>query len=125
MIEGAVNAAYQAIVTLPLQGPDGQSQEIDAVVDTGYSGFLTLPTSVVQELGLAFRNFEWVTLADGSEVRFRVYYVTVSWNGIARDVYAYVADNVPLLGMSLLEGHHLGVDVRDGGRVLIQAAVEG
>ena len=122
MIEGAVNAAFQAIVTLPLLGPDGQFREIDAVVDTGYSGTLTLPTSVVTELGLAYWSIEWATLADGSEVAFHVYYAIVIWDGIARHTYAIAADNVPLLGMALLEGHYLGVDVRDGGRVLIQQA---
>ena len=122
MIEGAVNAAFQAVVTLPLQGPDGQSMEIEAVVDTGFGGTLTLPTSVVTELGLAYRTFDRAILADGSEVTFHIYNVTVMWGGIARFIPAYVADNVPLLGMALLEGHYLGVDVRDGGRVLIQPA---
>ena len=124
MIEGAVNAAFQAVVTLPLLGPAGQSMEIDAVVDTGFSGTLTLPTSVVTALGLTFRNIEQATLADGSEVEFHVYYVTVTWDGVARYIYAFVADNAPLLGMSLLEGHDLSIRVQDGGRVLIQPAGE-
>ncbi len=43
MIEGVVNAAYEAVVTLSLQSPSGQAREIEAVIDTGYSGFLTPP----------------------------------------------------------------------------------
>ena len=46
MIEGAVNAAYEAVVALRLQGPDGRTRDIDAVLDTGYSGFLTLLTAL-------------------------------------------------------------------------------
>ena len=122
MIEGAVNAAFQPIITLPLLGPDGQSREIEAVVDTGYGGFLTLPTSVVTELGLVFRGADRATLADGSELTLPIYNVTVMWDGVAKYIPAFAADNTPLLGMSLLEGHYLGVDVRDGGRVLIQPA---
>ena len=120
MIEGAVNAALQAVVTLPLRGPAGQSREIAFVVDTGFDNFLTLPTSVVAELGLVFRGTHWAMLADGSEVELNVYYVTVTWDGVARYTTAVAADNVPLLGMSLLEGHDLSVQVRRGGRVLIQ-----
>ena len=125
MIEGAVNAAFQPIVTLPLLGPDGQSLEIDAVVDTGYSGFLTLPTSVATELGLDFGGADRVTLADGSELTFPIYYVTVMWDGVARNIPAFAADNVPLLGMSLLDGHDLSIRVQNGGRVLIEVAGEG
>ena len=36
MTEGAVNAAYEAVVRLTVQGPSGQAREIEAVVDTGY-----------------------------------------------------------------------------------------
>ena len=63
MIEGVVNAAYEAVVTLPLRGPEGQYREIAAVIDTGYNGFPTLPTPVVAELGLAFGGIGRATLA--------------------------------------------------------------
>ena len=77
MIEGVVNAAYEPVVTLGVQGPSGQSQEIEAVIDTGFTGFLTLPPAMVTELGLRYRSRGWATLADGSEVPFDVYDVTV------------------------------------------------
>ena len=52
MIQGVVNASHEAVVTLSLQGPDGQAQDIEAVAGTGYNGFLTLPQDLVTELGL-------------------------------------------------------------------------
>ena len=124
MIEGAVNAAFQAVVTLPLRGPAGQSREIAFVVDTGFDDFLTLPRSVVVELGLVFRGIHRAILADGTRVALNVYHVTVIWDGVARYTTAVAAENTPLLGMSLLEGHDLSVQVRRGGRVLIQPGVE-
>ena len=60
-------------------------------------------------------------LADGSEASFEVYDVTVLWDGQPRDVYTYAADSTPLVGMAMLDGHDLSVQVRDGGRVVIQA----
>lgn len=54
MIEGVVNAAYEAVVTLILHGPGGRTREIEAVIDTGYNGFLTLPAALVAELRLPF-----------------------------------------------------------------------
>ena len=121
MIEGIVNAAHEAVVTLPLQGQAGHTLEIDAVVDTGFSRFLTLPPAMVTELGLPLTGVNRVVLADGSEVTFDVYGVTVLWDGQTRDVVAYAVDSTPLMGMSLLDGHDLHVQVKNGGRVVIQA----
>ena len=50
MIEGFVNANREAIVPLSLRGPEGQTREVNAVIDTGYSGALTLPPALVAEL---------------------------------------------------------------------------
>lgn len=121
MIEGVVNAALEAVVTLPLQGPDGHVREVEAVIDTGYSGFLTLPPALTAELGLDFRGNGHAYLANDAEVEFDVYGVTVLWDSQLRDIEADATGSTPLVGMLLLEGHDLSVQVRDGGRVVIQA----
>ena len=120
MIEGIVNAAHETVLTLPLQGQAGHTLEIDAVVDTGFSRFVTLPPATVTELGLAFTGINRVVLADGSEVNFDVYGVTVLWDGQTRDIVAYAADTTPLIGMAMLDCHNLNIDVEDGGRVVTQ-----
>ena len=72
MIQGVVNAAYEAVVTLPLQDPEGRTRDVEAVVDTGYSGFLTLPPGLVAELGLPFAYMGQAILANDAEVDFDV-----------------------------------------------------
>ena len=121
MIEGVVNAAYEAVVTLTLQGPAGQTRQIEAVIDTGFNGFLTLPPTVVAELGLLFASIGRATLADGSEVSFDVYNVAALWDGLPIYIDADVADTPALLGMQLLDRHNLNIEVVNGGRVLIEA----
>lgn len=120
MIEGVVNAAYEPVITLALQGPSGQSREVEAVVDTGFNGFLTLPTALVSELGLPFVSIGRATLADGTEIAYEVYGVAVLWDDQPRDIEADAADTTPLVGMMLLDEHDLSIRVRDGGRVVIQ-----
>ncbi|MXZ46218.1 MAG: clan AA aspartic protease [Chloroflexi bacterium] len=122
MIEGAVNAASQAVVVLSLRGPSGRTLEVEAVVDTGFDRFLTLPPRVVAELDLAFVGLNSVQLADGSEAALDSYAVTVLWDGRPRRVVTYVSDAAPLVGMALLAGHSLCVDVEPGGRVAIESA---
>ena len=120
MIEGRVSARLEATVTLEIQGPGGQSQFVDAVVDTGYSEFLTLPPARVDQLGLPYKHQGVARLADGSEIAFDVYDAELVWNGQLIQVLVDEAETTPLLGMALLEGHRLQVDVEHGGRVLIE-----
>ena len=45
-----MNTHYEAVVRLSLLNSSGQTRDIDAVVDTGYNDFLTLPPVLVAEL---------------------------------------------------------------------------
>ncbi len=119
MIEGTVNAAHEAVVPLRIQGPDGQTRGIEAVIDTGYSGFLTLPVALVDELGLPFAHTSYAYLANDAVVEFAVYGVTVIWDGQPRDIEADATGSTPLVGMLLLDKHNLNIQVESGGRVVI------
>ena len=121
MIQGVVNDAYEAVVAISLRGPAGQAQDIEAVVDTGYSGFLTLPTGLVAEMGLPFAYIGRAFLANDDEVSFDVHDVTVLWDGQPRHIKADATGSTPLLGMLLLDRHTLNIEVESGGRVVIQA----
>ena len=121
MIEGVMNANYEAVITVPVRGPEGQVRQVEAVVDTGFSRFLMLPPALVTELKLPLVTSSRVILADGSEESFDVHDVSVMWDGQPRDVYAYLADATPLIGMLLLDDHDLIIQVRAGGRVTIES----
>ncbi len=121
MIQGVVNAAYEAVVSLTLQSAEGRTQEIEAVVDTGYTGFLTLPPTLVNELGLPFAYVGRAFLANDDQVEFNVHNVTLVWDDEPREIEADATGSTPLVGMLLLDGHSLNVEVESGGEVVIQA----
>lgn len=121
MIQGVVNDAHEAVVTLSLRGPTGRVRDIEAVIDTGYSGFLTLPSTLVTELGLPFAYIGRAFLANDDEVSFDVHDVTVLWDGLPKHIKADAAGSTPLVGMLLLDKHDLNIEVESGGRVIIQA----
>ena len=50
MITGTVTAYREAIIRLNVRGPGGGEKTVEAVIDTGFDGVLTLPTSVVAAL---------------------------------------------------------------------------
>ncbi len=120
MIEGAVNANLEAVVTLPLQDSSGQTREVEAVVDTGFNGYLTLPPMLMEDWELPVVGDGEAVLADGSQAAFDVYGVTVLWDGQPMYVETGAVGVDPLVGMALLEGHNLNIDVEDGGRVVIR-----
>ena len=122
MITGAVNADYEAVIRLRIQGPAGEEDEVEAIIDTGFNGFLTLAPSQVTALGLTRLSRGRALLANGSEGLFDIYGVTVLWDGEPGYVEADAVDTAPLVGMSLLAGYDLHIQVADGGQVDIQAS---
>ena len=122
MIEGIVNGNLEAVVTIFLRGPEGQAQQVDALIDTGFNGYLALPPMLVGDLGLPIVGDGEAVLADGREVSFNVYGVTALWDGLTRYVETGGVGDEPLVGMSMLIGHDLHVTVADGGRVTIQTS---
>ena len=125
MITGTVNADYEAIIRLFVQGPAGPAHEVYAMIDTGFNGFLTLPPALVTTLGLIRRSRGRALLANGSEELFDIYGVTVMWDGQQRYVEADAVDTTPLADMSLLDGYDLHIQVANGGQVVIQASGQG
>jgi clan AA aspartic protease len=110
----------EARIRLEVRGPAGQVQIVEAVVDTGYTGELTLPPAAVVGLGLPWLRIDTATLADGSECLFDVYEAEIVWDGSVRQILIDVADAVPLVGMALLRDHEMRMTVRDGGPVTIE-----
>ena len=119
MIKGVVDADEGRIV-VRVRGPRGHEQEVEAVIDTGYTASLTLPPAIVAALGLRWRSVDRFTLADGSECLFDVYVAKVDWDGKVRTILVDEADADPLVGMRLLKGHELKMQVRARGKVTIK-----
>jgi clan AA aspartic protease len=119
MITGVVKYAEGGI-SLTVLGASGREQDVEAVVDTGYTATLTLPPSVIQALGLRWQTVDRVKLADGSTCIFHVYEGKVIWDGKVRRILVDEADADPLVGMRLMKGYELKMQVRYGGRVTIK-----
>jgi clan AA aspartic protease len=117
MIVGSVNDQREAVVSLRLIGASGSELETQFVIDTGFSGMLTLPLDVIKSLGLVAVSEGVAVLADGVSNKVVYYTVDIDLGGeshsgmdIGEECY---------LGMQLLEGHELKIAVRPGGDVEI------
>ena len=121
MIKGRVNAHREALVPLPVRGSQGEEHAIEAVIDTGYNGFLTLPPDLIVRLGLPFLRSSRAILGDGSTVEFDIHEAILLWNGRLQRIPVDAADVNPLLGMGLLYGHELNIEVIENGHARIRA----
>jgi clan AA aspartic protease len=121
MISGVVTDDRQALVRLIVRGPAGKEQEVEAIIDTGFDGWLSLPSSIISSLDLMWRRRGRALLADGSESIFDIYEAVVIWDSEARRIPVDQAETTPLVGMSLLEGYELTVQAQAGENVTIAA----
>jgi len=56
VLTGTVNAHNELVIGLPVQDGAGQAHHMEAILDTGFTGSLTLPSSLVARLDLRWQN---------------------------------------------------------------------
>jgi clan AA aspartic protease len=97
-------------VTVALRGPFG-STTVDAVIDTGFTGALSVPSALAVRLGL----LRWsVTVGYGTDGQIRstrVYLAEIEWTvGWMQAEAAENGIDLVLIGAELLRGHELLVN---------------
>ena len=117
MIAGIVNADFEPIILLSICGSDGKVYTKDAIVDTGFNGWLSLSPDLIAKLNLKWKRRGRAILGDGSECVFNVYEAVLVWDGNFLTIPIDEANSEPLVGMSLMEGYQLMVQVFEGGHV--------
>lgn len=120
MITGQVTVDREAVIQLEVYGSEQKREIVDFVIDTGFNGNLILPGDLVERLNLQLAGKRRATLGDGSTVLLDVCIASVLWYKERREVLALRADGGPLIGMSLLHGNRLNMEVVNGGEVTIE-----
>ena len=120
MMIGNVNSRREAIIQFAVLGENNQKKAIKAVIDTGYTGFLTLPSAIITKLELTWYMQEEGILGDGSLCIFNVFEATVIWDGQLKSIEINESETDPLVGMGLLEGYELNIQGFEGGLVTIK-----
>ena len=123
VVKRTADGDLQPWLPVSVESTDGEgSRQYDAILDTGFTGSLVMPESVIAELGLAKRGVNILTLGNGEEHPFDYYLGRVSWRGESREVEVLQSIGQPLLGMELLEGAQVAVDAWEDGAVTVTFA---
>ena len=119
MISGRVNHDLQAVVAVTLIGNAGQRESVEVVLDTGFQGYLVLPSETIRSLGLQHPERARFILADRQRVQFDSYIATVVWHDRPRLVIVLESET-PLMGTFLLWGSRVSFEMQEGGPVTIE-----
>ena len=122
MVTGRVNAYDQNLqpqITLQVFGKGKRSAQLNAVVDTGFTEYLTLLVELIGELTLTLVSIREFTLANGAIHSFETFAGEVDWDGNTRQVEILASDGDPLVGMAMLRDHDLHVRAIPKGPVTI------
>ena len=129
MISGQVIAArdggtgLEPRVPLDILGSDGAFRSVSAVVDTGFTGMLTLPEPVASDLRLFRLGEQEITLADGRSQLRRTCRAELLWHGQPVTLRAFVMGDQPMIGTALLTPCRLTIDLWHGGAVIIEESL--
>lgn len=121
MILGTVNSEHEILFAVPILDSHGNENDVEAVLDTGFNGALTLPPATIVRLGLPYRSWTLAQLADGTVGRLNVYAATLIWDRAVRQITVEALDASPLLGMALLVNFELQVRVVAGSLARLSA----
>lgn len=110
----------EPVLPVDLLSLTGVSTRIEAVVDSGFTGRLSLPLAMVEAFGLPLVGSAESVLADGSVVREDVCAARVLWHGRELPVRALVSGTTPLIGMALLSGSELRIRAEGDGEIVVE-----
>jgi len=111
---GIVDDSGRALVRIRLKNPNNATEkELDAWIDTGFTGELVLPQASVTSLGLPLGPAVMARLADGSDVQLDTYTCQLEWFDEWKRIEVVANDGqYPLLGVGMLLDRDLHVDYR-------------
>ena len=119
MITGIVNPDFDPINHISICGSDGKVYTQDAIVDTGFNGWLSLPPDLIAKWNLKWkrRGRAFLVMEVNASSMSIKYKAVLFSGGNFLTILIDEGDSEPLVGMSVMEGYQLMVQVPEGGHV--------
>ena len=118
MIVGAVISNLQGLVEIQVIHATGEAARRSFMVDTGFNGWLGLSDETLGELDVWPTSDADIMLADGTQRTVEQFMVTVVWENNLT-VMTALKSGIDLIGMRMVQGNRLTMDVKQAGVVEI------
>jgi predicted aspartyl protease len=115
MIQGEFGSNDELFFEIDLIAADGSELLVDAMLDTGFSGWIVINAQDLDALDWLFVREDTLQMAQGNAT-FSIYVGKVRIDGQEFDIPAYAGEEVPeiLLGRQWLKTRRLVVDLPSG-----------
>ncbi|HBR00933.1 MAG TPA: aspartyl protease [Cyanobacteria bacterium UBA11691] len=112
-MQGSLGENNELLFEIRLVTTDGIDFTIDAMLDTGFSGWLTLDIQDLDGLDVQYIGTQNMQLATGEEVEFNLYTGSIYFDRQEVNIIIHAALGIPqvLLGRQLLINRRLVVDI--------------
>ena len=117
-----IGGGLAATVEVEIRWSASHSRTFEALLDTGFNGSVSLPTKVVEEVGLPLVTERTVTLGDASDLRVRVHAGYIRFADDWHRCPVLATGDIPLVGMQLLEGLKVCFESVEGGDIEIETS---
>lgn len=117
-MHGLVNVNYEAVLRLAIAS-QGQTHHIDAAINTGYRGFLSLPPHIVNHLALPYLGETQDIFSHDAQFSAPTYQAKILWDSRYREVPVHQINTSPFVGISLLKGYNLQLQIIENGIVFL------
>ena len=115
MVVGQITAAREIVFRLAVFDRHEEAHEFRVILDTGFDGYLTLPPTVADALGLPEIEQRRIFVGGDQEELVAVYKAAIEWDGQRRDITVYGLETQPVIGMALIYGYDVHFHAIDGG----------
>ena len=122
MITGQFQPDLRCLVEVEIMDASGAFRPVHAKLDTGFDGDIALPNSDFQTLDTSSTGTKSVSLADGTVRSVTSCIAKVRLGEIEHDatILNFGDSNQPLIGMEILLGYSIHIDVLPFGDIRIE-----
>lgn len=123
MITGAVMPNLEPMIQIMVLDVTGNITPVNLLIDTGFSGSMALPKSIIERLGLPLAGSDSVQFGDGRILSADLYEAEIEWDGVRRTIYVDCFGTDSLIGTELLRDYEAIIQFVNGGSLKLNKMV--